>query len=74
MSASEWATWRDWYAVHGFPDERREWGTALAAEYVGATMGGKVRAAKLIPNRSSAEADDVSAVAAWFDGFVKAEG
>lgn len=72
MPAAELALWEDWHALHGFPGERDEWGRALAAEYVGAVWGGKVRAAKLIPQMSRPGAgDDVAGVMAWFDQVAK---
>jgi len=68
LPAAELAVWSDWYALHGFPADREEWGRALAAEYVGAVWGGKVRASKLVPDLARAgEADDVCGVMAWFE-------
>lgn len=72
MSAAELSVWEDWAAVHGFPDERAEFGRAVGASYVGAVWGGKVTPADLMPKIGGPRVQvtskaDVDAVKEWFD-------
>lgn len=72
MSAAELSVWEDWAAVYGFPDERAEFGRAIAGAYAGAVWGGKATPTDLLPKiggptvRPTSVAD-VDAVKAWFD-------
>jgi hypothetical protein len=73
MTAPEFAVWRDWYVLHGFPSERVEFTTANGAAYVGGCWGGKATAKQIAPHVPAEEKDDIAGVMAWFDSVCPAK-
>lgn len=66
MSSAEFSLWQAHYTRNGFDADRLEWATANAGAATAQAMGGKVKAAQIVP-KFGRRVSDSRRLIAWLE-------